>query len=329
MLDTSRPASRILAVLELLQNRPGITGPQLAEELEVSSRTVRRYITTLQDMGVPVETTTGRFGGYSLLPGFRLPPMMFSDDEALGLAMALLATRHTREMELTPGVQSALTKIERILPPDLVGRMNALREGISYPEIPELGQASFPDPTLLARLAQACLATNRIWMRYSRPNGEESARTVDPYGIGALFGRWYLHGWCHLRNERRTFRIDRIRRIDVLEETFEPPDDIDVMDAIERSLALAWSGWNIRLEVAAPAEDVSTFLPRHFAIVEPIDEDRCLVSAASSDLEWFAWRLARLPYPMHVLEPPELRDAFRQHADRLAAIAGGEDLPNR
>ena len=84
MLDTSRPASRILSVLELLQNRPGITGPQLADELDVSARTVRRYITTLQDMGVPVEPTTGRFGGYALRPGFRLPPMMFNADEALG-----------------------------------------------------------------------------------------------------------------------------------------------------------------------------------------------------------------------------------------------------
>lgn len=321
MLDTSRPASRILAVLELLQSRPGITGPQLADELEVSSRTVRRYITTLQDMGVPVETTTGRFGGYSLLPGFRLPPMMFSDDEALGLAMALLATRHTREMELAPGVQSALAKIERILPADLVGRMNALREGISYPETAELGKASFPDPTLLARLAQACLATNRVWIRYGRPNGEETARTVDPYGIGALFGRWYLHGWCHLRNEPRTFRIDRIRRIDVLEEDFDPPAEIDVMDAIERSLALAWSEWHIRVEVEAPTSVVRCVLPRHFAIVEPIDETHCLVRASSSDLEWFAWRLARIPHPMTVLEPVELRDAFRQHAAHLTAIA--------
>lgn len=324
MLDTSRPASRILAVLELLQNRPGITGPQLADELEVSSRTVRRYITTLQDMGVPVETTTGRFGGYSLLPGFRLPPMMFSDDEALGLAMALLATRHTREMDLTPGVESALTKIERILPADLVGRMNALREGISYPETAELGRASFPDPTLLARLAQACLATKRVWIRYGRPNGEESARTVDPYGIGALFGRWYLHGWCHLRNEPRTFRIDRIRRIDVLDECFEPPAGIDVMDAIERSLALAWSEWHIRVEVEAPADAVRSFLPRHFAIVDPIDDARCLVRASSSDLEWFAWRLARIPHRMTVLEPAELRDVFRQHAAHLAAIAERE-----
>src|SRR5690606_4049371 len=116
MLDTSRPASRILTVLELLQDHPGITGPQLAERLDVSGRTVRRYITTLQDMGVPVEPTTGRLGGYALRTGFRLPPMMFSASEALGLAIALLNTRPRSDTELPEEVASAIGKIERVLP---------------------------------------------------------------------------------------------------------------------------------------------------------------------------------------------------------------------
>src|SRR5690606_2010714 len=107
MIDTSRPASRILTVLELLQDHPGITGPQLAERLDVSGRTVRRYITTLQDMGVPVEPTTGRLGGYALRAGFRLPPLMFSAEEALGLAVALLATRPTQDAELPTPVANA------------------------------------------------------------------------------------------------------------------------------------------------------------------------------------------------------------------------------
>jgi predicted DNA-binding transcriptional regulator YafY len=321
MLDTSRPASRILAVLELLQSRPGITGPQLADELNVSGRTVRRYITTLQDMGVPVEPTTGRFGGYTLRPGFRLPPMMFSADEALGLAMALLATRPTRETELPPGVNSALSKIERVLPPDLVHRMDALREGISYPDNDNLGAAAFPDPNLLARLAQACLSGNRIWMRYSRPDGEETARNVDPYGIGTIFGRWYLHGWCYLRNERRTFRVDRIRRVDCLPETFEPPEGLDVMAEIESSLAMAYSSWTVLIEVGAPDFTVRAHLPRHFAIVEPIDDHRCRLRATTNTLEWFVWRIGELPYPMKVIEPAELRDVFRAYGERLLAIA--------
>ena len=170
MLDTSRPASRILSVLELLQNRPGITGPQLADELDVSARTVRRYITTLQDMGVPVEPTTGRFGGYALRPGFRLPPMMFNADEALGLATALLAAKPTENAELPAGVESALAKIERVLPPDLARRVRALRASIHFPEDDGLGTPVFPDPQVLAHLAQACLGPYRLWLRSTRPD---------------------------------------------------------------------------------------------------------------------------------------------------------------
>lgn len=324
MLDTSRPASRILTVLELLQNRPGITGGQIANELEVSGRTVRRYITTLQEMGVPVEPTTGRHGGYALRRGFRLPPMMFSTEEALGLAVALLAARPTRDATLPPGVESALTKIERVLPPDVARRIETLREGVSLPADDTFGPPSFPDPSILAHLAQACLTRQRCWMRYSRPDGDESAREVDPYGIGAFFGRWYLLGWCHLRNDRRTFRIDRIRRVDVLPQTFEPPDDMDVIKEIEASLALSWTDWRIEIEIEASASAIQEYLPRHFAIIEEIGEERSRLRASSNTLEWFALRIAAIPFPMTIIGPPELHEVFRQGAARMLEIAGTE-----
>src|SRR5699024_4079904 len=96
---------------------------------------------------------------------------------------------------------------------------------------------------------------------------------------------------------------------------------LDIMHTIEQSLALAWNDWTVRIEIDAPADDVKLYLPRHFAIVESIDEMHCIVRASTSDLEWFAWRIARIPHPMTVLEPAELRDVFRQHAARLIAIA--------
>lgn len=321
MLDTSRPASRILAVLELLQNRPGITGPQLADELDVSARTVRRYITTLQDMGIPVEPTTGRFGGYALLRGFRLPPMMFSADEALGLAVALLTTRPTMESVLPPGVETALTKIERVLPPELASRVEALREAVALPDEEELGTPVFPDPHILAKLAQAYLSSNRIWMRYSRGDGDDSARDVDPWGIGTVFGRWYLLGWCHLREDRRTFRIDRIRRVDVLDDTFEPPEELDIIAAIEESLAMSWQNWQVEIEVEASPEDVRRDLPRQLVIIDELGNGRCRLRSTTSNLEWFAWRIAALTYPMTIISPPELRETFRTCAARLTEIA--------
>lgn len=324
MLDTSRPASRILAVLELLQNRPGITGPQLADELDVSARTVRRYITTLQDMGIPIEPTPGRFGGYALLRGFRLPPMMFSADEALGLAVALLTARPTMDSELPPGVESALTKIERVLPPELTTRIEALRQAVVLPDEEEFGTPVFPDPHVLAKLAQAYLSNNRIWMRYNRGDGDDSARKVDPYGIGTIFGRWYLHGWCHLRQARRTFRIDRIRRVDVLEEEFERPENLDVMAAIEESLAMSWSTWKVEIEVEATPEQIRHEVPRQLVIIDDLGDGRSRLRSTTSTLEWFAWRIAVLPYPMTIISPPELRDVLRECASRLTVIADRE-----
>ena len=118
VMDATKPASRVLAMLELLQDRPGISGPALADELGVTTRTIRRYVVTLQEMGIPVEPMAGRTGGYWLRPGFRMPPLMFSPEEAIGLSIALLASRPSASAELPKPVTQALTKIERVLPND-------------------------------------------------------------------------------------------------------------------------------------------------------------------------------------------------------------------
>lgn len=321
MLDTSRPASRILALLELLQDSPGITGPRLADELSVSGRTVRRYITTLQDMGIPVEPTTGRLGGYQLRPGFRLPPLMFSADEAIGLAVALLTARLSNDDELPSPVASALAKIERVLPGELVAQIDALREGIHLPQEDDWVSGNFPNPTILAKLAQASLTRQRCWIRYGRPDGDETAREVEPYGVGALYGRWYLLAWCHLRNDRRTFRIDRIRRMDVLPHTFDIPEGIDVLAAIESSLAMSWNRWKITIELDASIEEAREFIPRQYALLEPMDDHRTRLLASTNTLDWFAWRLASVPFAMTIVEPEELRNVFRSAAARLLAAA--------
>lgn len=327
VMDASRPASRILAVLELLQDRPGITGPRLAEELGVSGRTVRRYIATLQDMGIPVEPTAGRLGGYWLRPGFRLPPLMFSAEEAIGLAVALLATRRTADAELPPPVASALAKIERVLPRDLAARVATVREGVSLPEAGPEGNFSFPNPNVLAMLAQATLTHQRCWIRYSRQDGAESAREIDPYGIGAIYGRWYVHGWCHLRKDRRTFRVDRIRRVDVLPQTFEPPEAFDVIAAIEESLAMVHAEWRIEVEIDASCEEIREYVPRSFAVLEPISETRTRLRASTSSLGWYAWQLSSLPFVMRIVSPPELREAFRALGERLLEAARSGSVP--
>lgn len=197
-MDATRPASRILSMLELLQDRPGITGPQLADRLGVSSRTVRRYVGALQDMGIPVEPTPGRYGGYRLISGFRLPPLMFSAEEAIGLVLAIIAARPQGITGADHPAERAISKIERVLSPDLAGKINDIREGVIIPSGLWDPGAVFPDPDVLTTLTHASLADHRIWIRYSRRDGDESAREVDPYGVVALFGRWYQIGRAHV-----------------------------------------------------------------------------------------------------------------------------------
>jgi len=321
MLDTSRPASRILALLELLQDHPGISGPELSERLDVSSRTVRRYIVTLQDMGIPVEPNVGRAGGYALRPGFRLPPLMFSADEALGLAMVLLTTQNPGQAGLPEPVARALAKIERVLPGELTERIETVRSEVNFPTAPDWVNVSFPQPGVLATLAQARLCRQRVWFRYGRPTGDESAREVDPYGIGNVNGRWYLHGFCHLRKAKRTFRIDRIRRVDLLPQNFEMPEDLDVIKAIQESLALSWENWQVELIVEHPICEVEEEVPPHFAVLEELAENRTRLRASTSNLDWFAARVLSLPFEMKILSPPELREAARNHAARLTRAA--------
>lgn len=318
-LDASKPASRLLGLLEILQDRPGINGPALAETLGVTTRTIRRYIATLQDMGIPVEPVAGRTGGYWLRPGYRLPPLMFSTEEAIGLSIALLTARAAKDEELPQPVVRALAKIERVLPAPLGEQIDAIREVMSLPDSPYPRNDEFPAPAVLATLAQATLSQHCTWFRYSRPNGEESARTVDPYGIVVIGGRWYLHGWCHLRRGTRTFRIDRIRRVDLLPEQFTKPEGIDPVRAVTASLAMSRDRYEVELIIDAPVEMVSQWLEQRFAILEPLPDGRTLLRSGSDDLRWFAWRVLAMPFRIEVVKPLELRDTMREMGERLIA----------
>lgn len=319
-MDATRPASRILSMLELLQDRPGITGPQLADRLGVSSRTVRRYVGALQDMGIPVEPTPGRYGGYRLISGFRLPPLMFSAEEAIGLVLAIIAARPHGITGADHPAERAISKIERVLSPDLASKINEIREGVIVPSGLWDPGAVFPDPDVLTTLTHASLSDHRVWLRYSRRDGDESAREVDPYGVVALFGRWYMHGWCHLREARRTFRVDRIRRADLLPQTFERPEGIDALAAVESSLAMS-RGWRVVVCVDAPIDAVQRYAPRSLAVLEPDGEERTILMASADEIDWFAWRLMDIPYDLTVIEPPELREAFGRIGQRMMRIS--------
>jgi predicted DNA-binding transcriptional regulator YafY len=218
------PTSRVLTVLELLQARPSITGPELAARLEMDVRTVRRYITHLQDVGIPVESNIGRYGGYRLRPGFKLPPLMFTEEEATAIVLGLLTSSWLGVEQSSVAVEGALAKVSRVLPMRARDRLQAIASHVVlFPH----NQQTRPDASLLIDLSQAIQASQCVSFEYQTRGKEPARRKVEPYGITGWQGRLYVSGYCCLRQDYRTFRLDRMQNLQVLPDTFEKSADFD------------------------------------------------------------------------------------------------------
>jgi predicted DNA-binding transcriptional regulator YafY len=184
-----------------------MSGTEIARRLEVDSRTVRRYIVMLQDMGIPVEAERGPYGAYPLQRCYKLPPLMFTDAEAVALTLGLLAIRELRFPVDVAAVEGALAKTERVMPERLLHQVRALQEAITFNVSPP---PALLQNDLIATLSSAVQQRQQVHLRYLSWQGEETERDFDPYGIVFNVGYWYTAGYCHLRHELRTFRLDRI-----------------------------------------------------------------------------------------------------------------------
>jgi predicted DNA-binding transcriptional regulator YafY len=312
------PATRVLTVLELLQSRQRISGPELATRLEVDARTVRRYITMLQDLGIPVEAERGRYGSYHLRPGFKLPPLMFTDDEALALTLGLLMARKIGLGVATPAVEGALAKVERVLPAMLRERVQAVQETLVFDIQPS---SAVPHNDVVITLCAAAQQQKQIWMRYHNWNAtEETERTVDPYGLVYRMGYWYMVGYCHLRTELRTFRLDRIQHVEMRTEIFARPADFDSLAHVLKSISNTPATWPIDVLLETTLENAQHVVPPALALLEQEKEGisfRCYVE----NLDWIAYVLLGLGCPFLVRQPPELRNALRELAQKAMNIA--------
>lgn len=311
------PTTRVLAVLELLQAHGRMGGPELAGRLEVDLRTVRRYITMLQDLGIPVEGERGRHGGYRLRPGFKLPPLMLSDDEAVAIALGLLAARQLGLAVAAPAVEGALAKIERVLPPAVRGRVAAV-QGTLVTDLAPAREA--PESATVVALSAAAHEGRRVWLRYASARGEETEREVDPYGLVFLLNRWYLAGYCHLRGDRRAFRLDRVRRLEPREDAFDRPPDFDALAFMQEALATVPGTWRVEALLRTDLEAARERVPPHLATLEaaPGGVRLCCFTEC---LDTAARMLVGFNFPFVVCDPPELRDALRRLAAEVGAAA--------
>ena len=314
------PTTRILTVLELLQTHGRMSGVELAKRLEVDIRTLRRYITRLDELGIPVTSERGRHGHYSLVAGYKLPPMMFTDDEALAISVGLLASRQLGLAEAAPAVESTQAKLERVLPAPLKTRLRALSETVTL----DL-RASPPvsDNDTLRTLSTAAHQRQRVHLRYRSPQGHdhrESERDFDSYGLAWRARRWYVVGWCHLRNDLRSFRLDRIARVDTVNAYFEAPTSFDAMAYLAHGVATLPRAISVTVMLKT---DLKTAREALFAAMGVLQTcaDGVLLHSQADDLNWYARQLARLPFAFEVREPDALRGALVTCANNLLAMA--------
>ncbi|HET7351046.1 MAG TPA: WYL domain-containing protein [Marmoricola sp.] len=312
------PTARALLALEVLQGNPGITAERLAAELGVSERAARRYVGILREAGIPVASARGPYGGYRLGRGLRLPPLTFSSTEALGLVMAVLDGHHDAGNRDDP-VGSALGKIVRALPEPVAAQAEAVRRTAA--PAPDRAAAR-PDPGTTAALVEACSERRRVRLAYRSEAGNEWSTEVDPWAVVVRHGRWYLLCHSHRAGARRAYRVDRVRSVEPLGQTFRPPADLDPVALLEDSLAIGWE-YDAEVLIEAPVERVR-WVARSLGRLEPAGDGRTRLVGSTSNPDWYAVQLAAIPVPFHVLGGPQLASAARRIAEGLlAAVDGG------
>ncbi len=318
----SHPASRVLAMLELLQAHHVLGGRELAGRLSVDERTVRRYATTLTELGVPVAAARGRHGGYRLRPGYKLPPLMFTDDEAVAVVLGLLAARRLAlagDQAGGPAVESAMAKLRRVLPAALAGRVAALGDALEFTLTPP-GRAAQADTGTLLTLAEAVAERRRVAIEYRSFHGRASDRELDPYGLVFHSGRWYVTGHDGSSGEVRTFRLDRIARVSPTGHAFPPPADFDPVGQVARGLAQVPYAWEVEVLLDTDLVTARRRIPASVGMLAEAPGG-VLLRTRAEHLDGVPRMLAGWGFDFTVLRPEELRDEAAAYADRLAASA--------
>ncbi len=313
------PTTRVLAVLALLQSHGRLTGAEMARRLEVNIRTLRRYITMLQDLGIPIIAERGRNGCYELTAGHKLPPMMFTNDEAVALSIALLTAHQLRLTETVHAIQSARAKLELVMPVDLKDQIRSLTETIRL----DLNAVSVnaPEGDIILILSSAAHQRRRVHIRYRSGQDEQTERDFDPYGLAYHQGRWYAVGYCGLRRDLRSFRLDRLVVAELTDAHFERPENFDALTHVIQGVAMLPRDYSFEILLKTDLLTAQKEVEDVFGVLEPC-EDGVLMRGSTDDLTWLARLLAKFSFPFVIHQPEGLYLALRKHAESLLDIAG-------
>jgi predicted DNA-binding transcriptional regulator YafY len=315
----TRPTARVLAMLELLQTGGQRTVGELAERLGVDERTVRRYAEHLADLGIPVRAQRGRHGGYQLSSGYKLPPLMLTDDEAVAVVLGLRAAERAGLATTDPAATaSALAKVSRVLPRALARRLESLLSTAQF-TTPERAGAPAGADTLL-RLAAAAQARRTVAIAYTAWDGRESQRDLDVYGLVFHSGRWYATGYDHGREDVRTFRLDRVASVQQGDGSYVVPADFDAGAQVVSGIAAVGWSHEVAVVLRTTLAEAGERLPRSVGRLSR-HVDGVLLETRVEHLGGMAAMLAGLGWDFEVVTPDALRDEVLALTDRLRASA--------
>ena len=314
MLETS---ARLLRLLSLLQSRRDWTGPQLAERLGVTTRTVRNDVERLRSLGYPVHAVGGVGGGYRLGVGAALPPLLLDDDEAVAVAIGLRTAAGGTVAGIEDSSVRALAKLERLLPSRLRHRVSALAGALLA--LPNAGPSV--DADTLTAIAAACQNHERLRFAYETHGGTGGVRDTEPHRLVHFRRRWYVLAWDVDRHDWRTFRVDRIDLHPPAGPRFTPRE-VPAEASVVRRLDTAMWRYRVRVTVHAPAARVAQRLPAAIA-VEPVDAHTCVIDVGADSPHWLALYLGMVDEDFEVdgSAAPELAGYLRVLADRYARAA--------
>ncbi|MEU1484403.1 YafY family protein [Streptomyces sp. NPDC005752] len=319
---TDTPA-RLLKLLSLLQTPREWPGGELAGRLDVSPRTIRRDIDRLRDLGYPVEASRGSIGGYRLVAGSAMPPLLLDDEEAVAIAVGLRAGAGHAIEGVDEASVRALAKLEQVLPSRLRHRVSSLQNAT----VPlTRGDGATIDPRTLTVIASAVTGRERLRFGYRARDGAASKRQVEPYRLVSTGSRWYLVAYDLEREDWRTFRVDRVSEPVATGARFTPRElpagSEDAAALLARSRSRTQPRVHIDVTFEAPADFVAARLPAELGALEPSGEHGCRLRTSSmSSLEWVALRLALVDCAFEAHGPPELVEYLGVLGARLSRAA--------
>ena len=310
-------ATRLLSMIFLFQSRRRWTVAELADQLNVSERTVHRYIGMLEEMGIPLYSERGPYGGFSLLRTYNLPPLIFTPEEATVLYMGAQLVQDIFGKSFHDAITGVTAKLDNVLPDDIRQTTERTRRTLVVTTCPSRDYSPYQD--IMTTLRNCMSDGLRIRLHYHSFSRIETDRKVDPYALSFRWGNWYLVGFCHLRDELRTFRIDRIRHLEVISERFELPPHFDAKTYMEETMR--WdSRYAITVRMAAEAAPRMREMADDWMQVIDQPDDTVIVRFETDNLDWAAGWVLSWGNLAEVLEPRELIDRVISDARELLQV---------